>query len=189
MSAAARRRKNKQLMIRGGVALAVVAAVVAIALNMRADRAADEEAAQLLEAAGCEVNQDADDDAGSGRNHREGVQYEVDPPAGGDHSPTPLPPGTYTAETASDDKLVHSMEHGYVVIWHRGDLDDGEMDAVEQVADEHAKDVLVVERPTLEVPVAATAWHRRALCDEVDAAALEAFVVQYRNQGPEKVAH
>ena len=189
MSTAARRRRNRQRLIRAGIIAAVVAVVGAIAANVVSERQSESEARSVLTAAGCELNEDFDDDAGSGRNHREGVTYEVDPPAGGDHSPSPMPAGTYAADDAPDDRVVHSMEHGYVVIWHRGDLPDEDMDAIDEVVTEHGKDVLLVERPTLEVPVAATAWHRRALCDEVDADALEAFVVQYRNKGPEKVAH
>jgi len=54
---------------------------------------------------------------------------------------------------------------------------------------ERDKDVLVVERPTLTVPVAATAWGHRLLCQEVEREALVTFTGQYVNKGPEDVPH
>lgn len=42
-------------------------------------------------------------------------------------------------------------------------------------------------RPSLEVPVAATAWHRRLLCGEVEPKTLRRFIDAYVNKGPERV--
>lgn len=39
------------------------------------------------------------------------------------------------------------------------------------------------------VPVAATAWKRRLLCQAVEPDALTAFIDAYVNEGPEKIEH
>jgi hypothetical protein len=72
-----------------------------------------------------------------------------------------------------------------VVVWHRPDLSEAELNDVRAVFDEHAEDVIVVPRPSLDVKVAATSWGRRLLCGEVEGATLSEFVELYRNQSPE----
>lgn len=190
LAAAERARRRKALRTRvvvGGVVLLLIGAVAAVVIN---NRRSSSETVSRLEAGSCQFDRSADPDAGAGRNHVASPTYEVNPPAGGDHLPTPAPAGTYTPQnTPPDGQVVHSMEHGYVIVWYRPDLAADAQAQVRQVTDKHAKDVLVVPRASLPKPVAATAWGRRLLCDRVEPAALELFVTTYRNQGPEKVPH
>jgi hypothetical protein len=59
-----------------------------------------------------------------GRNHiAEGVPhdpYNSEPPASGPHYATPAQAGFYD-QAPADEYLVHSMEHGYVIIWYNCD--------------------------------------------------------------------
>jgi hypothetical protein len=86
-----------------------------------------------------------------------------------------------------DGQLVHSLEHGYVVAWHQPDLDSAQQQQLQELQEANPDDVLVVEREGLQVPVAATAWGRRLLCQEVEPAALSRFVEEYVGKGPEDV--
>ncbi len=187
---AARRRKavrNRALVIGGLVAL-----VTLIAVTVTNSRRSNARVVEQLEASGaCNYDTRTDSDSGAGRNHVTGdVRYEVDPPSGGNHSPTPSPPGIFTAETRPpDSQIVHSLEHGYVAIWHRPDIDPTELEELRGLAGRYDRDVLLVPRESMSEPVAATAWHRRLLCTRTDVAALERFVTEYRNEGPEKVPH
>lgn len=55
-----------------------------------------------------------------GRNHvDEGskVEYKLNPPTSGDHYPSWIAKGVYT-EPRADGNLVHSLEHGYIIIWY-----------------------------------------------------------------------
>ncbi|HEX2040760.1 MAG TPA: DUF3105 domain-containing protein [Acidimicrobiales bacterium] len=114
-------------------------------------------------------------------------RYTVDPPSGGDHLTPSVPPGFYVGDgMPPDGALVHSLEHGYVIVWYRSAA---EAQVARAVADQYARDVLVVERPTLSVPIAATAWGHRLLCEQADAGELAEFVVDRRNKAPEKVPH
>lgn len=127
-----------------------------------------------------------------GADHRPlgSVTYTVDPPAGGGHFEQPADPGWYVGnDTPPDMTAVHSLEHGYVIIWVKPDLPAAEMDQIHRVFNAYKLDVLVLPRANLTVPVAATAWHRRLLLDRVDAQALANFVGGYRNQGPERIPH
>ena len=187
---AARRRKatRTRAFVYGAIALVVVLLVVTIS----ASRRSNDRTVGALEASGsCRYDGKADADGGAGNNHVTGdVQYKVDPPAGGNHNPTASPPGVYTlVDTPPDAQLVHALEHGYVAVWYRPDVDAATLDGLKALAAKYDRDVLLVPRASLSKPVAATAWHRRLLCAPPDLNALESFVTAYRNRGPEKVAH
>lgn len=189
MSSLARRKLRNRRLAKGGLIAVAVIAIGAIILSFVNDRRERSAVRSALEAADCALDTRTDPDAGTGNNHRSGVAYQVDPPAGGDHSPSPMGPGRYDAAEAPDDRLVHSLEHGYVIVWHRPDVDAEARESLEDLQRAYSRDALLVERETLDVPVAATAWHQRALCGEVDTDALGRFVEFYRNKGPERVPH
>jgi hypothetical protein len=89
----------------------------------------------------------------------------------------------------ADGNLVHSLEHGFVVLWHRPDLADAQLDQLLDVAQAYERDVLVVPRASLATPVAATAWHKRLQCPSTEPDVLQRFVAEFRNVGPEDVPH
>lgn len=187
---AARRRKaaRNRALIAGGL-IAVLALLTVTIIN---SRRSDQRVISALESSGnCEYDSRTDSDRGTGNNHVTGnVSYEVNPPSGGNHNPSPSPPGIFTVDnTPPDAQIVHSLEHGYVTIWHRPDVDTATLDGLKGVANKYSRDVLLVPRASLEQPVAATAWHRRLLCERSDVEALDRFVREYRNKGPEKVEH
>jgi hypothetical protein len=183
----ARRRqsiRNKALLAAGVVAVMFVVSFVLV--SGRRDR---NKAAAGFQTASCQFDRKSDADAGTGRNHVPNPTYEVNPPAGGDHTPQAAGPGIFTAaDTPPDGQIVHAQEHGYVVIWYRPDLDEQGLAPLRELAQKHAKDVLLVPR-AIDQPVAATAWHARLLCQSPEIDTLERFVDTYVNQGPEKVRH
>jgi hypothetical protein len=154
-------------------------------------RSNDATIAKLQASGSCKYDTKADADNGTGNNHVNGdVTYKVNPPAGGNHNPSPAPAGIFTVDNAPPDgQLVHSLEHGYVIIWYRTDLPSTQLDDLRSLAGRYGKDVLLVPRASLGQPVAATAWHHRLLCSQNDLQALETFVTAYRNKGPEKIPH
>ena len=187
---AARRRKatrNRALM--AGALLGVIALLVVTVTN---SRRSNQRIVSALESSGaCKYDTRTDSDRGAGNNHVTGdVTYQVNPPSGGNHNPSPSPPGIFTTDnTPPDAQIVHSLEHGYVAIWYRPDIAPPDLDRLKEVTNRYPRDILLVPRPSLEQPVAATAWHRRLLCQRPDVEALDRFVREYRNKGPEKVEH
>jgi hypothetical protein len=131
----------------------------------------------------------SDDRADLGRTHVSDPQYTLNPPSGGNHLPVALPAGLYEASPLPPDgEVVHAEEHGYVVIWHKTSTP-AVVDALVAIGERYRRDVLVVRRPSLPVSVAATAWHHRLLCSSPDPTAIASFILQFRNQGPERPPH
>lgn len=187
---AARRRKaaRKRALIAGGM----VAVLVLLVVTITNSRRSNQRIVSALESSGnCDYDSRTDSDAGPGNNHVTGdITYQVNPPSGGNHNPSPSPPGIFTTDnTPPDAQIVHSLEHGYIALWYRPDVDTATLDDLTSLANRYPRDVLLVPRQSLEQPVAATAWHRRLLCQRPDVAALERFVKEYRNKGPEKIPH
>jgi len=152
-------------------------------------RERDQQAAQFQTGA-CRFDRKTDPDGGIGRNHTANPTYKVDPPAGGDHTPEAAAAGIFTAADAPvDGQIVHAMEHGYIIFWYQPDLDEQSLSALRGVAQRHERDVLMLPRPSIGTPVAATAWHARLLCDSLEVDTIERFVDTFVNQGPEKVKH
>lgn len=55
-----------------------------------------------------------------GRDHKvEGskIEYKFNPPTSGDHYPSWITKGFYE-EPRSDGNVIHSQEHGYIIIWY-----------------------------------------------------------------------
>ncbi|HEX2046846.1 MAG TPA: DUF3105 domain-containing protein [Acidimicrobiales bacterium] len=187
---AARRRKalRDRILVLGAIA-AVITVITVTVLNTRRSNA---RVIEQLEASGaCEYDTRTDSLSAPPGNHVTGnIVYEVDPPSGGNHNPSPSPPGIFTVENRpADSNIVHSLEHGYIAIWHRPDIDPAQLDELRDLAARHERDVLLVPRESMDVPVAATAWHRRLLCSRLDVGPLERFVTEFVNEGPEKVPH
>lgn len=188
LEAARRARRRKAVLTRAGiagaVALVVLVATVVVVKNKndaRADQA-------RLTAGSCRYDTESDRTAPSPNNHVAPASYALDPPAGGNHDPSAAAGGLYDAEGQTpppDAQLVHSLEHGLVVIWHRPDLDANDLAAVRGVFDDLADDVIVVPRASLTGKVAATSWGRRLRCGEVEPGTLSEFVDLYRNKSPE----
>ncbi|MFN2505505.1 MAG: DUF3105 domain-containing protein [Acidimicrobiales bacterium] len=169
------------------MALVLVVIVGSVAAVVISNRRASERTISRLEAGACQFDRESDDDAGQGRNHVSGsVRYATDPPAGGNHSVPVAEPLVYSGQVPPDVQLVHALEHGDIVLWYRPDAAPALIDELSGLADRYEGDVLVVPRPSISTPVAATAWHRRLLCPEFERAALDLFVRSFRDKGPEK---
>jgi hypothetical protein len=124
-----------------------------------------------------------------GRDHvRAGtpMEYRNDPPTSGTHWQIWVDPGFYTQQQPLA-ALVHSMEHGHVVIFY-GDVGDDNLAVIEDWANTWRDDwdgVVAVPRPDLGAGVDLAAWTHHIRLESFDAAAAAAFVDQYRGRGPE----
>jgi hypothetical protein len=179
-------RRNVRL---GAVMLVLLVGFVGFNL-VRTSRSGGDSAPRLagplrasLEKDGCTVDTRAD----PGSRHVPAATYAADPPAGGDHDPVPAPAGFYDTTTVpADGHLVHSLEHGFVIVWYQpATVAPATLDRLRDLA-RRAKWVLVAPRPSMPTPLAATAWHRRLLCPDGAGDPIDTFVTAFRNQGPEK---
>ena len=179
-------RRNIRL---GAIVVAVLVGVVGLSLIRSARSSGEPLLSDALKASleqqGCTLDSRTD----KGQKHVPAATYSVDPPAGGDHDPRPSPSGFYDdGNVPADGHLVHSLEHGFVVVWYRPmGLQDDRLRELRALADRR-RWVLVAPRVTLPTGVAATAWHRRLLCPDGSdlRGPITAFIKGFRDKGPEK---
>ena len=176
-----RRRRRLQQAAVAVVLLGVVAGVVTWQVNIRRN---ESRAIAALTSGTCAF--DRESDRGRVNQHAVQVGFRVEPPSGGVHAPTAASPGVFQAgEAPPDGQLVHAVEHGDIIIWHRG-LPESEIGSLGSLVDARPDDVFLVERPTLPTAVAVTAWHKRLLCEDVEVTALRQFISRYADKGPER---
>lgn len=145
------------------------------------------------DAAGCT---DVEETGGLSRDHVEqAVEYETSPPAGGAHSASTARAGVYQEPFAENPQAssptiyqaMHSLEHGYVIVWHDPELSGDARQALERTVRGESKTILVpygdLEQGDA---VALTAWGRLQRCSEADAEVVERFADIFRERtGPE----
>jgi hypothetical protein len=85
--------------------------------------------------------------------------------------------------------LVHSMDHGSVVIWHK-ELPKDEYDALSAAANRNAKRsfgaLIMVPYDDMDAKIALTAWGSLMKCDGVNDEAIDDFIEEFMATGPEK---
>jgi hypothetical protein len=189
----AHRRRN---LVTLGIALAVGVGVVLLIINEREVEsgplgvAASEAGCTEIETATGELSQD----------HVEGdvqVTYEESPPVGGEHWPPGFQadPGFYS-ETLDEERLVHNLEHGQIVIWYRPDSSDETLNTLEEFIDRENSATDAPVAPLLAVPYddvdqsssyVMTAWGASQSCAKMSSEAIDDFRVRYQGRGPEQV--
>ncbi len=116
----------------------------------------------------------------------ERVNYGTKTPTSGRHDFTPVSPGVY-ATAQSPTMLVHSLEHGMVVIYY----DSPPAEAMAMLTDWSAlygapfSGIVMTRQPGLGEGLVLTAWHKSLTLDGFDADAAAAFIDAYRGRGPE----
>ncbi len=85
-----------------------------------------------------------------------------------------------------DEKLVHSLEHGAVVVSYKADLSKDQIDQVKSIYDSVGGRKILVPRKNLDVPVALTSWGRLMKLQTIDANQIKAFMDVNNNRGAEK---
>ncbi|HEY9737787.1 MAG TPA: DUF3105 domain-containing protein [Trichocoleus sp.] len=114
------------------------------------------------------------------------VNYDSAFPTSGPHDPNPVMPGVYT-DTQRPEQLVHSLEHGNIVIYY-----DQPPSAVLQTLESWVEQfpgawdgVVVVPYDGLGEKLVLTAWTKKLEMPQFDAEAAATFIDAYRGRGPE----
>jgi hypothetical protein len=151
------------------------------------------------EAGGCELRSRR----GSGvADHtatlEEKVDYRSNPPTDGRHYQVAAEDGLYH-EAPADEQLVHSMEHGRVIVWAKPSLPEEARQTLRALFDEDTYQMVLVPRRNMKPVVAATAWNRdpdpggtgqTLACprwNEEVVDAIRTFRDEHRSNGPEAV--
>jgi hypothetical protein len=169
--AAARRRREvrRRALIGAGVAVVLVAVVVAVLLVNRKPTTVGFDKVISF--------------SGLSRNHtQQAVHYPQNPPVGGDHNPVWQNCGFYSRPIHNENG-VHSMEHGTVWITYQPNLPKDQVDRLAAIARGQTY-VLVTPYPGLPAPVVASAWGKQEWLHSATDPKLAEFVSSFR-QGPQ----
>ena len=120
----------------------------------------------------------------AGKHTQDTVDYEQDPPVGGEHNPVWQNAGFYE-EPVRNENAVHLLEHGGVWITYSPDLPQDQKDKIQDLVE--SQDCLLGSPyPSLseDVPVVASAWGYQERLQNADDPDLEKFIRAYR-KGPQ----
>ncbi len=148
----------------------------------------------MAKAANCSVREHPDEGA---EHTTRRISYGTNPPTSGDHAPEPAQDGIYEpGNEPSPEALVHTLEHGRVVIQYRPGIAEDRRLALEELVAEPVKGspgyhtVLVQNNTEMRPALAATTWTRAITCagaDEPSLDAVRAFRGRFVDQAPELV--
>jgi Protein of unknown function (DUF3105) len=153
---------------------------------------------EAVAAADCRLSSSPGGSAEHTQDPEERIDYDTEPPTTGRHFVEPAQDGAYE-NAPSDEMLVHSHEHGRVVVWFSPDLPSDARADLWALFDEDSHQLLLVPRPDTPFEVAATAWNREPTpegtgrlltCEQYGERvfdAVRAFRDEHRSKGPEAV--
>lgn len=154
--------------------------------------------APAAQAAGCELQTKKATSREHTTSLNQRVKYNTNPPTTGRHYQVPADDGIY-GQAPRDEQLVHTMEHGRVIISVKPSLPEEQRADIRALVEDDPYQMVLVPRRNMPYAVAAAAWHaepapngtgRLLLCNEVNDQtfdALAAFRDENRSQGPEPV--
>ncbi len=123
-----------------------------------------------------------------GRNHVPDdtkIDYNSNPPAGGPHYATPAHAGTYDKAPA-DGYLVHSLEHGAVILWYKEDLPKNDVEKLKEIFNKTPGKSIMTPRKDLDVKVAVSSWGRVLKLQAIDEQQIKAFFKTNSDRAPEQ---
>lgn len=111
--------------------------------------------------------------------------YNSNPPTSGSHWTGVAGPGIKD-EPVPDELVLHSMEHGAVVVWYREGMDQGDMDKITEAFNNSSGKKIMLARKDLDVPVALTSWGYLLKLQTVDEVKIKEFIETNNDRAPEK---
>jgi len=122
----------------------------------------------------------------------EAITYKVYPPVSGTHYDVPTAAGFYDT-TVQEGNFVHSLEHGYIVIYYKPDIPEATKQQLKDLMtqlplDKYGKVKLVIVPYTnMTTPLAIGAWDRLLLLNQYSPDEIKTFYQQWVDKGPEDV--
>jgi hypothetical protein len=185
--AAARKRqqakRRKQIAIGFVLLIVLVGGTLFSISKTRGERAA---IAAAVTDAGCGDIESFEDEGQRHLTQNESYdEYKTNPPTSGPHRLQPSPWGSYR-QAPEPETLVHNLEHGGIVI-HYKDMSDEQVDEIDEFADSFVDGVIAAPNPDITKPIALSAWRHSQECEKFNTKAIEGFINDRCNKGPEKV--
>jgi hypothetical protein len=154
--------------------------------------------AAAARAAGCELRSRRAPDRTHTNSLDAVVNYDTNPPTSGRHYQLPAEDGAY-GDAPQDEELVHTLEHGRVIVWFKPGLSEDQRADLKAFFDEDSYQMVLAPRSNMPYQVAASAWNREPepngtgrllLCERMTPEvfdALRTFRDEHRSNGPEPI--
>ena len=148
-----------------------------------------------MKAAGCKDETLEAEGAGQhSTDPNEEIKYDSEPPSIGRHYQE-WPDDDIFEEAPKTSHVVHTLEHGRILVWLRPDLPEEQRAQFKALYDEDPYHVIMLPREELKEPFAVTAWVGQSTghtlrCKDVNDDtwdAIRAFKEKYRDKAPEFV--
>ncbi|MGH2775201.1 MAG: DUF3105 domain-containing protein [Actinomycetota bacterium] len=135
-----------------------------------------------------EINGNSVEEFREDRDHtNEPVNYLMNPPVTGDHSPSAAPCGIHGTQIA-DELYVHSLEHGTVgVLYDPQRVEVATIRDIEALVDEYNDRTIAAPYPGTETPISVTSWNKMIRLDEFDEDTVTEYIDAFRGKGPENL--
>ena len=117
------------------------------------------------------------------------ITYPTDPPVSGPHYEEFVAEGGFYTYAVPPAYLVHSMEHGGVVIYYSPAVTPDQLSHLQALAAQNPgryHQVVVVPRNDPTYPIILTAWTHWLRLTSYDASRIDGFTTLFLDEGPEK---
>ena len=126
----------------------------------------------------------ASSQAGEGVHSTDPQTYDTVPPVSGPHAPGAAACGVHDTQIANEN-MVHTLEHGAVGLLYDPTLDIQQIRDLENIVGGLASHMFSAPYAGMDTPIVVTAWGYRMPLEEVDEPAIEEFIDEFRENGPE----
>jgi len=113
------------------------------------------------------------------------IEYNSSPPAAGPHYAKTAHAGIYDKAPA-DGNLVHSLEHGAVILWYRENLPKQDIEKLKKIFSQTPGKSIITPRKSLDVPVAVSSWGRVLRLKKIDEKQIKTFFETNHDRAPEQ---
>lgn len=137
----------------------------------------------LLEPLGEKIPEMASPHVKEGESHE---PYNSNPPTSGPHYGDRVAGPGIKSKQLPDELVLHSLEHGAVVLWYKADLPNEEVDKIKEAFQGASGKKIMLPRADLDVPIALTSWGYLLKLESIDAEKIKAFIEINNDRAPEK---
>ena len=111
--------------------------------------------------------------------------YNSNPPTSGWHYGDGVGGAGIHDTEIPDELLVHSLEHGAVILSYNASLPASDVEKLKQIFRQTTGKGIMVPRSNLDAPIALTSWGRLLKLQSIDEKTIKAFFTTNSNRGPE----
>lgn len=113
-------------------------------------------------------------------------QYNSNPPTSGPHIGGSVAGAGIKDKPVADEIVVHSLEHGAVVLWYREDIGEDNLARLKKVFNEARGKKIMVPRDNMDTIIALTSWGYLLKLESVDEDRIKEFIETNNDRAPEK---